>query len=58
MWCDSDDKQRARLNIIYHLLSLVPYKAPKLEKIVLPKRKEPRPSRAKELVATRVPEAY
>jgi polyphosphate kinase 2 len=55
---DSNDKQRARLNIIHHLLSLVPYKAPKLEKVVLPKRKKPRPSRAKELLATRVPEAY
>jgi polyphosphate kinase len=55
---DSNDKQRARLNIIHHLLSLVPYKAPKMEKIVLPKRKRPRPSRAKELLATRVPEVY
>jgi polyphosphate kinase 2 len=55
---DSNDKQRARLNIIHHLLSLVPYKAPKLEKIALPKRKKPRASRAKELVATPVPEAY
>jgi len=55
---DSTDKERARLNVIHHLLSLVPYKAPKMEKIVLPKRKKPRPSRAKELVATPVPEAY
>jgi polyphosphate kinase 2 len=55
---DSNDKQRARLNIIHHFLSLVPYKAPKMEKIVLPKRKKPRPSRAKEMLATLVPEAY
>jgi polyphosphate kinase 2 len=55
---DSNDKQRARLNIITHLLSLVPYKAPKMEKVVLPKRKPPRPSRSRELLATRVPEAY
>jgi polyphosphate kinase 2 len=35
----SDDKKRARLNCITHLLSLIPYgKAPK-EKIKLPKRK-------------------
>jgi polyphosphate kinase 2 len=35
----SDDKQKARLNIISHLLSRIPYKAPKLEKVKLPKRK-------------------
>jgi hypothetical protein len=55
---DSNDKERARLNIIHHLLSLVPYKAPKMDKIVLPRRKKPRPSRERELVATLVPEAY
>ena len=34
----SDDKKRARLNCIAHLLSLVPYhKAPR-EKVKLPKR--------------------
>jgi polyphosphate kinase len=35
----SDDKQKARLNIISHLLSRIPYKAPKLERVKLPKRK-------------------
>jgi polyphosphate kinase 2 len=55
---DSNDKQRARLNIIHHLLSLVPYKAPRLEKVVLPKRKKPRESRTREMLATKVPEAY
>ena len=35
----SDDKRRARLNIIAHLLSQVRYKAPSREKIELPKRK-------------------
>lgn len=34
----SDDKKRARLNIIRHMLSHIPYKAPKPEKIKLPKR--------------------
>ncbi|HMK72706.1 MAG TPA: polyphosphate kinase 2 [Myxococcaceae bacterium] len=34
----SDDKKRARLNTIAHLLSLVPYKKLPREKIVLPKR--------------------
>jgi polyphosphate kinase 2 len=35
----SDDKRRARLNLIKHLLSRVPYKAVKHEKVKLPKRK-------------------
>jgi polyphosphate kinase 2 len=34
----SDDKKRARLNCIRHLLSLVPYKKLKREKIKLPRR--------------------
>ncbi|MCA4921068.1 MAG: polyphosphate kinase 2 [Roseomonas sp.] len=34
----SDDKKRARLNIIRHMLSHIPYEAPKREKIKLPKR--------------------
>jgi polyphosphate kinase 2 len=34
----SDDKKRARLNIIRHMLSRIPYEAPKREKIKLPKR--------------------
>jgi polyphosphate kinase len=37
----SDDKKRARLNIITHLLSQLPYKAPKREKIKLPERQKP-----------------
>ena len=37
----SDDKQRARLNIITHLLSRIPYEAPPKQKIKLPKRKVP-----------------
>jgi polyphosphate kinase len=35
----SDDKRRARLNIISHLLGQIPYKAPRGEKVKLPKRK-------------------
>ncbi len=34
----SDDKKRARLNIIAHLLSKIPYKEPARDKIKLPKR--------------------
>ncbi len=37
----SDDKKRARLNIIRHLLRHIPYEAPKREKIELPKRQKP-----------------
>ena len=36
----SDDKKRARLNCISHLLSLIPYKRLKREKIELPDRDE------------------
>jgi polyphosphate kinase 2 len=34
----SDDKKRARLNILSHFLSLMPYEAPKRDKIKLPTR--------------------
>ena len=34
----SDDKRRARLNCIAHLLSLIPYKEAPLDKVKLPKR--------------------
>ncbi|MGY2260252.1 polyphosphate kinase 2 [Pseudomonas sp. SDO55104_S430] len=38
---NSNDKRRARLNIITDLLSRIPYKEVKREKIVLPKRQKP-----------------
>ena len=34
----SDDKRRARLNLIAHLLSLIPYQEVRREKVELPKR--------------------
>jgi polyphosphate kinase 2 len=37
---DSNDKRRARLNLITHLLSQIPYKAVPREKVKLPKRKK------------------
>jgi len=37
----SDDKKRARLNVITHLLSQIPYEDPPREKPVLPKRQKP-----------------
>ena len=36
----SDDKRRARLNVISHLLSQIPYDKPPREKVVLPKRQK------------------
>jgi polyphosphate kinase 2 len=38
---NGDDKRRARLNCIAHLLSLIPYKSVKREKVKLPKRQKP-----------------
>jgi hypothetical protein len=37
---DADDKKRARLNIISHLLSQVPYKPLPHQDITLPKRQK------------------
>jgi hypothetical protein len=36
----SDDKKRARLNIINHLLSQIPYQEAPREKVELPKRQK------------------
>ena len=36
----SDDKKRARLNCIAHLLSLVPYEEASRKKVKLPKRSD------------------
>jgi hypothetical protein len=35
----SDDKKKLRLNVLSHILSHVPYKSVKTEKVKLPKRK-------------------
>lgn len=37
----SDDKRRARLNTITHLLGRIPYEEPPREKVKLPKRQKP-----------------
>jgi polyphosphate kinase len=39
---DSNDQRRGRLNCIAHLLSLIPYKELKHDKIKLPKRQKPK----------------
>ncbi len=36
----SDDKRRARLNVIRHILSSIPYEAPRRDKLELPKRQD------------------
>ncbi len=36
----SDDKKRARLNCISHLLSLIPYQDVPRDKVILPKRSD------------------
>jgi polyphosphate kinase 2 len=56
----SDDKKRARLNCITHLLSLVPYKRLKREKLKLPKRSKKGAYDDQATIARRrfVPEKY
>jgi polyphosphate kinase len=39
---DSNDKKRARLNIISHLLEQIPYGSPPREPVVLPAREKRR----------------
>ena len=41
---NSDDKRRARLNLIRHLLSRIPYKKQKRTLVTLPKRQKRKPS--------------
>jgi hypothetical protein len=37
---NSDDKKRARLNVITHLLTQIPYKAPRSPRVKLPERQK------------------
>ncbi len=56
---EADDKKRARLNCIHHLLSIIPYKEVKYEKIVLPdKQSEESYMRPPLSDQTFVPEVY
>jgi polyphosphate kinase 2 len=54
----SDDKKRARLNIIRHLLSQVPYEEAPREKIKLPKRQKAGDYREPNYPFKCIPEAY
>ncbi len=54
----SDDKKRARLNIISHLLSQVPYEELPREKVKLPKRQKAGGYKDPNYASKRVPEKY
>ena len=54
----SDDKKRARLNIIRHLLSQIPYEALPREKVALPKRQKPGDYREPDYPFKLVPEVF
>jgi hypothetical protein len=55
---NSDDKRRARLNIITHLLSKIPYKKAPREKVKLPKRQKRHGYREPAYAYKRVPETH
>ena len=54
----SDDKRRARLNIIAHLLGSIDYKAPPKVKTELPERRKRGSYREPVKFSTLVPEEY
>jgi polyphosphate kinase 2 len=54
----SDDKKRARLDVIAHLLDHVPYEAPERKKVELPERKIHAPARAAGLSVREVPARF
>jgi polyphosphate kinase 2 len=55
---NSDDKRRARLNLIDHLLNSIPYKKVKSYKVRLPERQKRRGYREPDYSYKRVPEKY
>jgi polyphosphate kinase 2 len=55
---DSNDKRRARLNCIAHLLSLIPYKEIKRDKIKLPERQKRKGYVEPERTYRHVPQVY
>jgi polyphosphate kinase 2 len=54
----SDDKKRARLNLITHLLSRIPYKKVEREDVKLPKRQKPHGYRDPDYPYKYVPEKF
>ena len=55
---NSNDKKKARLNLITHLLSKIPYKQVKHDKVKLPKRQKPRGYREPDYPYKYVPEKF
>jgi hypothetical protein len=57
---NSEDKRRARLNCITHLLSMIPYKRIRREKVQLPKRSDKGRYNDQAMLRkmTRIPELY
>ncbi|MDH4094419.1 MAG: polyphosphate kinase 2 [Betaproteobacteria bacterium] len=55
---DSNDKRRARLNVITHLLGKIPYKKAPREKVKLPKRQKAKGYREPDYAYKRVPEKF
>ena len=54
----SDDKKRARLNIITHLLSKIPYKEAPREKVKLPNRQKNTKYKSPDYPFKFIPETY
>ena len=54
----TDDKERARLNCISHLLRTVPWKKMPMEKVTLPKRQKPKGYKDPEWTYRWIPEKY
>ncbi len=54
----TDDKRRARLNIITHLLGQIPYEPLKQKKIVLPARQKPGKYRDPDLPLRYIPTVF
>jgi hypothetical protein len=59
-WClvRSDDKKRARLNLITHLLAQVPYRELPRERVKLPERQAPEGYREPDLTSKYIAEIY
>jgi len=55
---DSNDKKRARLNVISHLLAQVPYESPPRKRVVLPARQKPGDYRQPGYPYRYIPEKY
>jgi polyphosphate kinase 2 len=55
---EADDKRAARLNLISHLLSLVPYERLPFDDLTLPPRQERRYARPPKATQTMVPDRY